>query len=104
MLLVAAVAMLVGGCLAPTLPLPPPSKPSVAGPDTNGNVELTGSVQPNAEVYVRDYASTDIFGKVTGKEGTYDITMPAKVGDELELWYTVGTDESPSIVFQIQPK
>lgn len=102
MLLVAAVALLVGGCLAPTLPLPPPSQPAVAGPDANGNVELTGSVQPSAEVYVRNYASVRIYGQITGSEGTYDITLPAKVGDQLELWYTSGNDESPSIVFQIR--
>jgi len=102
MLLVAAVAMLVGGCLAPTLPLPPPSKPAVAGPDASGNVELTGSVQANAEVYVRNYGSTDIYGQITGGDGAYDITLPAKVGDQLELWYTVGKDQSPSIEFQIR--
>ncbi len=102
MLLLAAAAMLVGGCLAPTLPLPPPSKPTVAGPDTNGNVELKGTVQPSAEVYVHNYASTDIFGQITGKDGAYDITLPAKINDQVELWYTIGKDQSPSIVFQIR--
>lgn len=102
MLLAAGLALLVGGCLAPTLPLPPPSKPTVAGPDTDGNVELTGNVQPNAEVYVRNYASTDIYGQITGADGAYDITLPAQVGDQLELWYEIGKDQSPSIVFQIR--
>lgn len=101
-LLLAAVALLVGGCLAPTLPLPPPSKPTVAGPDESGNVELTGSVQPNSEVYVRNYASTDIYGQVTGNDGAYDLTLPAQVGDELEFWYESGKDQSPSIIFQIR--
>ncbi len=101
MLLLAAVALLVGGCLAPTLPLPPPSKPTIAGPDSSGNVELTGSVQPNSEVYVRNYASTDIYGQITGGDGAYDVTLPAQGGDQLELWYVSGKDQSPSIEFRI---
>ena len=102
MLLVAAVALVVGGCLAPTLPLPPPSRPAVAGPDASGNVELTGSVQPDAEVYVRNYASNDIYGQITASDGAYDITLPAKIGDNVELWYTVGSQQSSSIEFQIR--
>ena len=93
---------LVAGCLSPTLPLPPPSRPDVQGPDQEGMVTLDGAVQGDAAVYAANPRTGDIRGQLTGADGHYHFQIAAEVGDELELWYSVGTTSSPSIVFQIK--
>jgi hypothetical protein len=99
-LLVVAGA-LVAGCLSPTLPLPPPSRPTVEGPDQDGMVTLDGAVQGDAAVYSANPRTGDIRGQFTAADGHYHFQIAAEVGDELELWYSVGTMNSPSIVIQI---
>lgn len=90
------------GCLSPTLPLPPPDKPAVTGPDAQGNVELRGGVQPGATATAVNPRTGDVRGQITGSNGLYDFTIPARVGDQLEFRYEIGNDISPSIVFMIQ--
>lgn len=100
--LMAAAAGLAAACLSPTLPLPPPSKPTVEGPDQQGMVTLSGRVQEGASVYAANMRTGDIRGQIDlDSDGDYSFQIPAQAGDELELWYTLGTEESPSIVFRI---
>jgi hypothetical protein len=100
---VAAVlaVVLVAGCLSPTLPLPPPSKPDIEGPDQNGNVTLSGRVEGGSSVYAANMRTSEIRGLIDEGDGFYVILIPAEVGDEMQLWYTMGTDMSPSILFDI---
>jgi hypothetical protein len=100
-ILLAACALWVSACLSPTLPLPPPSKPTIDGPDSQGNVTLTGSVQPRATVYALNIATNEGRFLVTGADGAYVIVIPAQSGDELSVWYSLGTDDSPSVVFRV---
>lgn len=88
-------------CLSPTLPLPPPSRPTVEGPNQQGLVTLEGDVEGGSTVFAANMRSGEIRGQFTGSDGHYRFEIPAEIGDELELWYQVGTTSSPSIVFTI---
>lgn len=88
-------------CLSPTLPLPPPSKPVVEGPDQQGMVTLDGYVEGEATVFAANPRTGEIRGQFTGPDGHYRFAIAAVVGDELELWYQVGTTTSPGIVFKV---
>jgi hypothetical protein len=95
------LALAATACLSPTLPLPPSSKPVVEGPDQQGNVTLDGDVEGEATVFAANMGTGEIRGQFTGPSGHYRFAIPAGVGDELELWYQVGTVTSPGIVFKI---
>lgn len=99
--LIAAVALTLSACLSPTLPLPPPSKPVVEGPDSQGMVTLSGNVPGRAEAIAANLDTGEIRGQITGPNGAYKFQIPAAVGNEIAFWYSVGTDESPPIVFRI---
>jgi hypothetical protein len=93
-----------GGCLSPTLPLPPPSKPDVEGPE-QGTVTLSGRVQAGAMVFAANFRNAEVRGQIDlDGDGLYSFPIPADPGDELQLWYTVGTQQSPSIVFHVTPR
>jgi len=90
-----AVAACVVGCLSPTLPLPPPSDPTVSGTDAEGNVRLTGTVLPQSEVFALNPNNNAISGQVT-ESGSYDFKIKAEQFDRLELWYVRDTVQSPT--------
>ncbi len=93
----------VTSCLSPTLPLPPPERPEVEGPDpATGEVRLRGSVPSKSQVLAINLHSGDIRGQVTARDGRYDFFLPAEVGDEISMYYRKGTDESQSIIFMIR--
>lgn len=105
-LLVGALAL--GGCLAPTLPVPPPSQPDVEGPDAAGNVTLkgaAGAARANAEVTVWNPNLDG--GKGEGKltialpDGSWSETIPAKKGETLLVWQAVGGERSTHIEVRI---
>ncbi len=100
--LLLSAAWLTAGCLAPTLPLPPPTDPEVTGPDAQGLVTVTGAVEPRAFAFVLNAAKNDGRVQQTGDNGFYSFTLPAEVGDEMWLWYTIGGEESPTLVFSIK--
>jgi cytochrome oxidase assembly protein ShyY1 len=97
----AVLAALATSCYSPTLPLPPPSRPDVEGPDPAGNVTLSGHVLGDSEVFALNARNREIRGQLTDSSGAYRFAIPAEVGDELVFWYTVGTEESPSIVITV---
>jgi hypothetical protein len=91
------------GCASPTLPLPPPSRPDVAGPDGTGTVNLTGGVPSRAQAFALNTRTSVIVGQQTGESGQYDMRLKAEVGDEVEFWYQSGTTDSASVFFVIRP-
>lgn len=93
-------ALLLTGCLSPTLPLPPPEKPVVTQPDAQGNIELSGDVDPGSIAEAFDLRTNRLYGQETDS-GHYDFKMPAHSGDEVEFRYEVNSDVSPSIVFVV---
>ena len=97
----AGVALFVAGCLSPTLPLPPPSDPSVSSTDTQGLIRLTGSVQPQSEVFALNHQSNQIAGQYT-ESGNYTFTIEAQPGDDLSLWYVHRLIESPARDFVVK--
>ena len=94
-------ALFAVGCLSPTLPLPPPSDPSVSGTDTAGLVRLTGTVEPQSDVLARNNGTGAIRGQFT-ESGAYDFTIEAQERDSITIWYVVGTVQSPPTDFVIR--
>ena len=99
--LLGAALLAVGGCLSPTLPLPPPGDPTVSAADTAGLVRLTGVVAPESHVLAKNLNTTLIAGQYT-KSGAYDFTLAAREGDAIRLWFTQGGAESESNDFVIR--
>lgn len=94
-------ALWAAGCLSPTLPLPPPSDPSITSTEIAGLVRFTGAVQPDSEVFALNHSTNMIRGQYT-KSGAYDFTMEAQERDGISFWYVHGTVESPSNDFVIR--
>jgi hypothetical protein len=93
-------ALCVAGCLSPTLPLPPPATPTVSGTDAEGNVRLTGYVEPDSEVFALNRANNVISGQLT-PSGMYDFKIQAEQNDRLSIWYVNDTVQSPSTEFVV---
>ena len=94
-------ALLAAGCLSPTLPLPPPNDPLVTSTDTAGLVRLTGSVEPESQVFAWNRGTDSIRGQFT-KSGIYDFTIEAQERDSITFWYIHGNVESPPAEFVIK--
>ena len=95
------VALFAVGCLSPTLPLPPPSEPSITATTTEGLVRFQGAVLPQSEVFALDHNSNLIAGQHT-ESGVYDFTMAALPGDNMSFWYVHETVESTSNDFVLK--
>jgi hypothetical protein len=89
----AGAALFFVGCLSPTLPLPPPSDPTVSAV-SDGLVRFTGAVQPQSEVFALNRNTNAISGQYTDS-GDYDFTLAAHENDGISLWYVTATLESP---------
>lgn len=96
LLAAALTALSVVGCLSPTLPLPPPSRPDVSAPDGDGFVRVQGRVVPFSLAVVQNRRSGEAVGRETGETGRYVLVLPARSGDQLDIWYIEGLDKSPS--------
>lgn len=100
----AFLALVATSCLSPTLPLPPPNKPDVEGPDQQGMVILDGSLSENdAEVIAMNQRTGEIRGQRVDDNAHYRFPIGADIGDTMELWYTVGDEKSPTLLFVIEP-
>lgn len=88
------VSSLFVGCLAPTLPLPPPARPEITAPDESGMVHIRGSVRSGAEVFAKNRRTLQIVGEETDETGDYDLVMAAESNDRIVVWYTDGVDDS----------
>ena len=96
-LLLLTAGLCLVSCLSPTLPLPPPDRPAVSAPDSDGFVRLQGVAAPQAEVIAWNHNNDLIAGQVTGDDSRYDFQIKAEVSDVIELWYVQGSEESQSI-------
>ena len=96
-LLLTLAGLCLVGCLSPTLPLPPPSRPDVGAPDEGGFSRLQGLAAPQAEVIAWNHNNDLIAGQVTGDDSRYDFLIRAESGDTIELWYIQGTEESQTV-------
>ena len=104
LLLSVAGALMLGACLAPTLPLPPPSEPTVDGPDENGVTTLSGKVEGGAWVYAINRGSDQGAFEIAGDDGLYSLTLITQAGDRIQMWYTVGAQTSDQLEFEIKGK
>jgi hypothetical protein len=95
------MALCMAGCLSPTLPLPPPSDPTVSSTQTLGLVRLTGTVEPQSEVFALNRNNNLISGQYT-ESGAYDFTLQAQHNDYVSLWFVHGPIESPSNDFVVK--
>lgn len=105
---VAVASLCLSGCLAPTLPVPPPSQPEVIGPDATGIVTLKGgpgSARANAEVAVwnpnLDGGKGDGRLTIAAPDGSWSESIPAKSKETLWVWQTVGFERSDHIEVRI---
>lgn len=96
-LLIALAAGLVGGCLSPTLPLPPPGEPVVEGPDPSGMVTLSGTAPSQALMIGWNLRVNDGDTFQTSGDGAYELVMAGEGGDVIRLFYLRGSETSPSI-------
>lgn len=95
-------ALGVAGCLSPTLPpLPPPAEPEMhyVAP---GQLSLKGtvSVSRNTVVSTMVTALNGHTGALAGHvvyDGHYEFVIGAEPGDEIELWFEQGAEESESL-------
>lgn len=100
--LLVAAALVVAGCLSPTLPLPPPS-PDVNGPNAQGEIEISGNTRAGALVYAVNLKNNQISGEITGDNGHYDFFLAAQVGDQVEVYVQIGQDTSQPYAFVVKP-
>jgi hypothetical protein len=92
---------LLGGCLSPTLPLPPPDEPQVESAG-QGLVSLSGRVpKPNAPVIAVNNDTGAYAGDDADEAGRYWFQIAAEPGDHMEIWYLDGNDRSDDRVFEI---
>ena len=103
--LLAGLTVAVAGCLAPTLPIPPPSFPEeVTGPDADGLVHLRGgkgSAQANAYVTVWNLRLERGRTSRAAADGSWSEAVPAQAKDTLYVWQELGNDRSDSIEIKL---
>ncbi len=109
-LIVAVLAF--GACIAPTLPIPPPSVPEVTAPDARGQTTVSGgkyAATANAEITVwnesyahsaackADKACAPGIVRLVDGDGSYTVVIRAQSKDLLFIWQTVGNQTSGQI-------
>jgi hypothetical protein len=101
-LLLVAALVVTSSCMSPTLPLPPPNRPNVEGPDATGNVTLSGSVIPGANVYANNLDTRTSAGQKTDPQtGAYRFKIAAHIGAQLEFFYIYDSVSSDRIFFTV---
>jgi hypothetical protein len=101
--LIGAVA-LVGGCLSPTLPLPPPDLPSNVTNAAEDLWAIQGTCVPGAEVIVVDEATGDgvVFVDLE-RTGQFNVEIHAKLCDYVTITQTARNEDSAKTGFLVQP-
>lgn len=104
---IGALALAVSACLAPTIPIPPPSQPEVTAPDANGTVVLSGkagSASTDARVEACNESSGCTMGiwSYARPDGSWQLEpISAKSKDYLLVWQTVGNEASNAVEVQV---
>ncbi len=98
-------ALVLGACVSPTLPLPPPDAPTqITLGSEAGTWTIRGSCTPGAVVLVKNDATGLIAGVVDiDRDGRYLVTIKAKPCDIGEVWEIIGDTASSSTLFFVQP-
>jgi hypothetical protein len=98
------LAAWVAACAAPTLPLPPPSEPTIAPQGTAGTYRLSSErgAQGNAIIVIINRnpdvpRNKRVSGAQADAEGTWEAQVIAQPGDALDITQEFGTTRSPSI-------
>lgn len=107
--LLALAAALVVACTSPTLPLPPPTTPTIttgSEPDTVHLASVQGA-EPNALIIVinRDTAlakNKRVSGTIADEVGSWDLDVAAKPGDVLDISQESGATRSPTISITVR--
>ncbi len=103
------LAAVLAACASPTLPLPPPSLPTI-GATSEPLMYRLSSVRgaiPNALVVVVNRNSTlpsqdRVNGTIADVEGSWELTIKATPGDVVDLSQEDGTVRSPSTTVTIR--
>jgi len=66
----------------------------VTAPSSSGVVRVTGRVQSRASVYILNTSTSKGVNQWTVDDGLYDLELKAEIGDRLNVWQKVGTQES----------
>ncbi len=103
--LLSGFTVVMAGCLAPTLPIPPPSFPEeITGPDADGLVHLKGakgSAQANAYVTVWNLRTERGRTSRAAADGSWREAVPALSKDTLYIWQELGNDRSDSLEVKV---
>jgi len=108
----ALVALVVGsgvGCTSPTLPLPPPTAPTISAGASPGTFRLAsiGGALPNALIIVvnRNEAlprNERVSGTIADEQGSWDVEVRASVNDMLDITQESGTTSSPNTTVTVR--
>ena len=106
---VATVVLALAACTSPTLPLPPPSVPSITAgttPDTFHLASINGA-EPNAVVIVVNRApdlprNQRVSGTIADELGSWDLDVKARPGDVLDISQESGSTRSPAITVTVR--
>jgi hypothetical protein len=101
------VAFVAAGCIAPTLPLPPPALPTVSS-EALGVVHLTSDrgVEANAIVIIYNRNPSVALSKRVGgaqadAQGSWEADVFASKGDLLDITQEIGTGRSPPLTLRV---
>lgn len=105
----ALAAAVVVACTSPTLPLPPPTTPTIttgSEPDTVHLASVQGA-EPNALIIVinRDTVlpkNKRVSGTIADEVGSWDLDVAAKPGDVLDISQESGATRSPTISITVR--
>ena len=67
-----------------------------------GYYRLMGRVEANSDVFARN-RRTDLNSGQFTSSGVYDFVVQGEEGDQMELWYIVGSGVSPRVAFLLPP-
>jgi hypothetical protein len=110
----AFIPVLLGGCLSPTLPLPPPAPPTeMAGTEPN-TIILSGTGTPEATILIINNdpmfesgqlcgeASCQVTATQVDSGGVWTVKVFAVKNDELNITELIGDEESQPQQFQVE--
>lgn len=104
-----AVVALMVACLSPTLPLPPPTPPTVFVGTEPGTFRLQSEAGalPNALIVVinRNEAlprNERVEATLADERGSWDLVVKASVGDVLDISQEDGSTRSPTTTVQVR--
>lgn len=93
----ATAALAPAGCLAPTLPLPPPDEPDSVGTLGEGQWELRGTVSPGATVVgIVERTGRGAVVEDRDGDGRYVLIVEAQLCDVVDVWQQDGEETSAS--------